>query len=230
MMQNGNELLGYSLAALDGDIGHVEDFYFDDESWVIRYLVVDTGTWLTGRRILLTPHSIGTVSRSKETIGVQLRKKQIEESPSIETHTPVSRQHEIDHYRYYGWPAYWDGDAMWGLASYPILLPPSNEEMKALKKYHHRDDKHLRSILAVKGYHIQTADENIGRISDIVLDDRSWEIRQLVVDTGSWLSSKEILISPEMVERISYEESAIIVKLTKEEILQKEDQRIPSVK
>jgi hypothetical protein len=218
MLQNINELYGKKLAASDGDIGHVKDFYFDDKIWVIRYLVADTGSWLTGRLVLLSPHAFGKFDQPEKTLHIKLVKKQIESSPSIESHKPVSRQYEIEYYRYYGWPAYWNGGAMWGPGGYPVVMPPSKDEMEAHLEHHHRDDKHLRSTHAVTGYHIQTVDGIIGHVSGLMVDDRSWAIRELVVETGHWYSGKEILISPSKIERISYEESKVFVNLTKADI------------
>ena len=219
MLHNIKELYGNKLAARDGDIGHVKDFFFDDKTWVVRYLVVDTGSWLKGRLVLISPHAFGNMDQEGKTLHVKLRKKQIEDSPSIESHKPVSRQYEIDYYRYYGWPAYWNGGAMWGLAGYPMVLPPSGEEMEADQpRHHHRDDKHLQSTHAVTGYHIETADGTIGHVSSFLVDEKSWAIRELVVETGRWYAGKEILISPSKVERISYEESKVFVNLTKADI------------
>lgn len=218
MLHNTKNLHGYKLAASDGDIGHVKDFYFDDKSWVIRYLVADTGSWMTGRLVLLSPHAFGRLDAAGKSLHVNLTRKQIENSPSIEIHKPVSRQYEIDYYRYYGWPAYWDGSAMWGMGGYPVVMPPSKEEMEALQQHHHRDDKHLRSTHAVNGYHIQTAEGTIGHVSGFLIDAKSWAIRLLVVETGHWYSGKEILIAPGKVERISYEESKVFVNLTKADI------------
>src|SRR5471032_2362823 len=115
MLQNTAELYGFKLTASDGEIGHVKDFYFDDKTWVIRYLVADTGSWLSGRLVLISPHAFGTLDENKKTLHVALRKKQIENSPSPESHKPVSRQYEIEYFRYYGWPTYWEGGAMWGM-------------------------------------------------------------------------------------------------------------------
>lgn len=219
MLHNIKKLYGNKLAARDGHIGHVQDFYFDDKTWVIRYLVADTGSWLTGRRVLLSPHAFGNMDREEKTLHVKLHKKQIEDSPSIESHQPVSRQYEVEYYRYYGWPAYWDGGAMWGFGGYPVVLPPSREEPEADQpRHHHRDDKHLQSTHAVTGYHIETADGTIGHVSGFLVDEKSWAIRELVVEAGHWYSGKEILISPSKVERISYEESKVFVKLTKADI------------
>jgi hypothetical protein len=217
-MQSTKELYGNRLAALDGDIGHIRDFYFDDEVWVIRYLVADTGSWLTGRLVLLSPHAFGTLDEREKTLHVKLRKMQIQDSPSIELHKPVSRQYETEYYGYYGWPTYWEGDAMWGLGGYPAALPPSKEDVEVRRQYRHREDKHLRSSEAVTGYHIEATDGTIGRVSGFLVDDRSWEIRELVVEAGHWYAGKTILIATSNVKRISYEDSKVFVNLSKADI------------
>ena len=218
MLQNIKTLYGNKLAASDGEIGQIKDFYFDDKTWVIRYLVADTGSWLTGRQVLITPHAFGKLDQAEKTLQIKLHKTQIEKSPSIEAHKPVSRQYEVDYYRYYGWPAYWDGGAMWGFGGYPVVLPPPQEEMEAHLHHHHRDDKHLQSTHAVVGYDIQTTDGPIGSVSGFMVDDKSWAIRELVVETGHWYAGKEILIAPGKIDRISYEESKVFVNLTKADI------------
>ena len=126
MLQSIKELYGEKLNALDGEIGHVKDFYFDDQSWAVRYVVAETGTWLTSRQVLLSPLAFGTLYQDGRDILVNITKKQIEDSPSIELHKPVSRQYEEEYHRYYGWPYYWEGDGLWGgMRGFPILeLPP----------------------------------------------------------------------------------------------------------
>ena len=218
MLQNTKELYGSKLVASDGDIGHVKDFYFDDKTWVIRYLVADTGSWLTGRLVLLSPHAFGKLDQGTKTLQIKLRKTQIESSPPIESHKPVSRQYDIDYYRYYGWPAYWDGGGMWGFGGYPVVVPPTKEELEGQPQHHHRDDKHLQSTHAVNGYQIQTADGPIGTVSGFMVDDKSWAIRELVAQAGHWYSGKEILIAPGRIDRISYEDSTVFVNLTKADI------------
>lgn len=226
MVQNIKELLGQTLAARDGDIGHVEDFYFDDKNWVVRYLVANTGSWLSGRLVLIAPHAFGTFDRMEQQLHVALTRQQIEESPSIDTHLPVSRQFEIEYYQYYGWPAYWNGDSLWGLSSYPFLIPPTKEEITILKKYHHSTDKHLRSTNAVTGYDIQTTDGPIGTVTDLQVDDRNWMITDLVVETGSWLAGKEVRIPVSGIDRIGHEESAVFITLNRNDLLQTEDHAV----
>ena len=218
MLHNLKELYGNRLAALDGNIGHVRDFYFDDKTWVVRYLVADTGSWLKGRMVLLSPHSFGHLERERKVLPVNLTRRQIENSPSIESHEPVSRQYEVEYYRYYGWPAYWVGGSMWGLCGYPVVVPPSEGEMMAHLKHHPRDDKHLQSARAIAGYRIQAVDGAIGEVRGLVVDDKSWGIRHLVVEAGHWYAGKEILLLPENIDRISCEDSTVFVNLTKEDI------------
>jgi len=218
MLYNTKELYGNKLAASDGDIGHVKDFYFDDKTWVIRYLVADTGSWMSGRLVLISPHAFGALDEEHDTLHVKLAKEQIEKSPSPESHKPVSRQYEIEYYRYYGWPAYWEGGGMWGLGGFPMVIPPSKDETEAHLKIHHRDDKHLQSAKAVTGYAIHALDGEIGTVSGFMVDEKSWAIRDVLVEAGHWYSGKEILISTDMVSRISYVDSAVFVNLTKADI------------
>jgi hypothetical protein len=215
---NTKDLCGHKLAALDGDIGHVRDFYFDDNIWVIRYAIADTGSWLTGRLVLLSPHAFGKLDQREKMLHINLRRMQIQDSPPIESHKPVSRQDEVEYYRYYGWPAYWAGDAMWGMGGYPVLVPPAKDEIEAQRIYYHRDDKHLQSTNEVTGYPIQAVDGVIGQVSSFLVDDRSWAIRQMVVEAGHWYSGKEIRIPISEIERISFREAKVIVTLTKAEI------------
>jgi hypothetical protein len=217
-LENTKELYDDRLAALDGDLGHIRDFYFDDDIWVIRYAIADTGSWLPGRLVLLSPHAFGRLDQHQKTLHIKLRKMQIENSPSIDTHKPVSRQYEADYYSYFGWPPYWGGDGMWGIGGYPGLLPPSQAELESRRRYHHRDDKHLRSTQEVTGYHIETVDGEIGRVSGFLVDDRSWAIPELLVEAGHWYSGKEIRIPTEKVETIIYDRSKVVVSLTKKDI------------
>jgi len=215
---NTKDLVGHKLAALDGDIGHVRDFYFDDNIWVIRYAVADTASWLPGRLVLLSPHAFGKLDQGEKTLHINLRRPQIQDSPSIESHKPVSRQYEVEYFRYYGWPAYWAGDAMWGMGGFPVIVPPAKDEIEAQRIYYHRDDKHLQSVHDVTGYPIKAFDGEIGHVSGFLVDRRSWAIRDMVVEAGHWYSGKEILIPVSQIQRISYLEKQVIVNLTKAEI------------
>ncbi len=224
MLRSIKQLYGDKLGASDGEIGHVKDFYFDDQNWAIRYLVADTGLWLPGRQVLISPYSLGRLDQVEKVLRVNLTRKQIENSPSIESHKPVSRQYEEEYYRYFGWPYYWQGDALWGLSGVPIFeppgKPPSNEPITPSSPQPDRADVHLRSTQAVNGYHLRTGDGMIGHVCDFMMDAGSWAIGQLAIKTGHRFSGKEVLIPTKDVDRISYEESTVFVTLTAEAVEQ----------
>ena len=217
MLRSTKQLHGDKLGATDGEIGHVKDFYFDDQNWAIRYLVADTGSWLPGRQVLISPHSLGSLDSAGKVLSVKLTRKQIEGSPSIDAHKPVSRQWEEEYYRYYGWPFYWQGDGLWGMSGFPILELPANPLPSAAEvakdRAIKRADAHLRSAQAVNGYHIEATDGKIGHVCDFMMDAECWAIRQLVVKTGHRFSGTEVLVPTTSVDRISYADSTVFVNL-----------------
>jgi hypothetical protein len=224
MLRSIKQWYGAKLGASDGEIGHVKDFYFDDQTWAVRYVVADTGSWLSGRQVLISPHAFGSLDQSGKLLVVNLTRKQIEDSPSIESHKPVSRQYEEEYYRYYGWPFYWQGDGLWGLSGFPILELPAtplpSEPATAIGPQPENADAHLRSTQAVNGYHLQASDGIIGHVCDFMMDAQSWAIRHLVIKTGHRFSGKEVQIPTRMVDRISYPDSTVFVNLTTEAVQQ----------
>ena len=171
-------------------------------------MVADTGSWLSGSLVLLSPHAFSSLDATGKVLRVNLTRKLIEDSPLIESHKPVSRQYEEEYHRYYGWPYYWQGDALWGMSGFPILqlpaMPLANESAGDYRLPLERTDAHLRSTQAVGGYHLQASDGVIGHVCDFMMDAQSWAIRQLIVKTGHRFSGKEVQIPTRNVERISY--------------------------
>jgi hypothetical protein len=221
MIRSLTTLYGHKLAAIDGEIGHVKDFYIDDQSWAVRYLVTDTGDWLTGRKVLIAPHHLGSIDLDGRHLPVSLTRRQIEDSPLIEMHKPVSRQFEEEYYRHYGLPFYWQGNGLWGMTSFPMIELPAvfpNDGSDSSADAVPQADAHLRSTIAMHGYHIQALDGEFGHISDFMIDDTSWSIPQLVVKTGSWLFGTEVLVDTAHVGRITFEESTVTVDMTREAI------------
>lgn len=224
MLQSIKQICGDKIGATDGEIGQVKDFYFDDQRWVVRYLVADTGNWLTGRQVLIAPHAFKSFYQDGKVLMVNLTKKQIENSPPIDTHKPVSRQYEEEYYRYYGWPHYWQGDSVWGMSGFPILsegsIPCSSEPRTKNHAKHEHLDTHLRSVQAIIGYQIQAGDEIVGAVVDFMMDAKSWVIGQVIVNTGNRFTGKKVLLTPSQIARISYEESKVFVNLTKPAVLE----------
>ena len=217
MLFKTNKLESYKLKGTDGEIGSVKEFYFDDRFWAIRYLVADTGNWLTGRRVLISPYALGNINEEEENIVVNLSVKQIEDSPPLDSDIPVSRQYESAYNDYYEFPEYWHGRLMWG--AYPFIIP--KPELK-VEKQQEKDswDPHLRSTKDVTGHNIQATDGEIGHVEGFIIDNESWAIRYLVIDTKNWWGGKKVLISPQWIERISWDESKVFVNLTQETIKQ----------
>lgn len=194
-MKRASKLTGYKLGASDGEIGRVKDFYFDDQHWGIRYLVADTGRWLTGRQVLIAPFAIDHIDDSGSAVAVDLTKRQIEDSPPIEEHLPVSREYEARHYQYYGWPFYWNGPFLWGHAPLPAAHPGgfAPDESTFRNERSARPDveaeNHLRSFREVCRYNIQASDGEIGHVEDFLLDVRHWAVRYLIIDTRNCTST-----------------------------------------
>src|ERR1700757_4180649 len=219
MLRSAKQLYGYTLGALDGEIGHVKEFYFDDKDWVIRYLVADTGPWLIGHKVLISPYALGSIYPAGRILQVRLTREKIEQSPSIETQLPVARQHEQAYYRYYNWPLYWAGPGLWGMN--PVPFVPPDYEFNAEEEAEKADeaDSHLRSTLEVTGYHVQATDGEIGHVEDFLIEDENWEIKSLVVATGHWWSGKDVAVPRKSVTQVSWEDSKVFVNLTRDELL-----------
>lgn len=218
MLKSIKLLYGKKLRASDGEIGQVKDFYFDDQNWAVRYVVADTGTWLFGQLVLLAPHAFVSLHQSGNDLSVNLTRQQIENSPSIESHKPLSRQYEEDYYKYYGWPYYWQGNGLWGMGGFPGLqlatIPIPCEPPPAISTKTKRQDAHLRCTQAVEGYNIKASDGTVGRISDFIIDSKSWAIRTIAIKIGHLLSAREVEIPVSKVDRISYDESMVYVSMT----------------
>jgi uncharacterized protein YrrD len=238
MLRDLTTLQGYSLRATDGDIGTVKDFYFDDEHWVVRYLIVETGGWLASRKVLISPVSIGTPNHVDKVLPVVITREQVKNSPDIDTDKPVSRQHEVDYLGYYGYPAYWDSVGLWGAGSMPGLMLPEAGALPPLapmmtgqndepyeseraaaaveyKKQHEHDDPHLRSCKSIAGYHIKAQDGEIGHVQGWIVDEDSWAIRYIIVDTSNWWMGHKVLVAPEWIREVSWADSVVSVAMTR---------------
>src|ERR1043166_8705835 len=211
-----SELKGYAVGAKDGDIGAVNDFLFDDELWTVRYLVADTAKWLPGRRVLITPIAIGRVDLDEKRVAVTLTREQVENSPDLDSRE-LSREREAAYYDYYGWPYYWIGGDVWGPGTIPANLS-STQRMVDEAREQPGEEPHLRSAHEVTGYYIEARDGDIGHVEDFIIDDESWEIRYMVVDTKNWWPGKKVLVSPKWIDRVSWSDSRVYVDLSRDAI------------
>jgi sporulation protein YlmC with PRC-barrel domain len=222
MLRNAEELEGYVVSATDGVIGQVNDFYLDDEKWVIRYLVVDTGDWLLSRKVLVSPIAVGTPNREQRLLPVSISREQVRNSPDIDTDKPVSRQHEMIYSGYYGYPYYWDGGGYWAGGMYPDLgfggsiASPGVEQRESAQR--ETGDPHLRSCNAVIGYHIHANDGDIGHVAGMLIDEQTWAVRYLVVDTSNWWLGHKVLVAPQWIEAVNWFDRTVSVSMTRQAI------------
>ena len=225
MLCSVKELKGFSLAALDGEIGQALEIYFDDQHWVVRHVVAETAGWLSGRKVLISPHSINRVERAERKLMVSLTRRQIEEAPGIDADKPVSRQQEIPYYDYYGYPYYWSGSGLWGMDALPLggaelLSPPGTAAPRQVSADLAASaigtvDRHLRSSIEVGGYKVDANDGSIGHVDDVLIDDRTWQIRLVVIDTHNWLPDRLVLVSPASIISINWVDRRAHVDLTR---------------
>jgi hypothetical protein len=206
MLHKASRIRGISVRATDGDVGQLEEFFFDDEAWTIRYLVVDTGSWLMHRRVLIPPMSI---ERPLTIAGLQstLTKEQIQRSPEVESHPTMSRQDEKRVLGHYGYPSYWEDG---------VERDPASADRSRVKP----GDEHLSGTKEIAGFHLQAIDGEIGHVDDVLIDDTTWKICYLVVDTSNWIGGKSVVISPAALHGIDWPQSKMQVDLTREAIRQ----------
>jgi hypothetical protein len=218
MLHSMKDIETCTISAIDGVLGTPKDFYFDDQAWVIRYLVVETA-WVTRRRVLISPIALGRPHWSDKQLPVSLTLQQIENSPDIDMHKPVSRQQEMGYLDYYGYGAYWGGGGLWGAAISPdtlqagLVLRKASEEIK-----HDRDDPHLRSSNAVMRYYVHATDGDIGHVQGFLLNEESWAIQYLIVNTSNWWLGHQVVIAPEWIDHVSWAESTVYLDLSREAV------------
>lgn len=233
MLWNASAIKGYAIAASDGTIGTISDILFDDTSWLARWLVVDTGNWLSGRKVLLPSSALRHIDAARKECAIKLTVQKIKDSPDIETDRPVSRQMESSLYGHYGYSPYWNsGYGYMGGIGYlggygymggpggamPITLGMTQNETDISDAELDRLDVHLRSVDAVTGYHIHAGDGRIGHVEDFLVEDSDWSIRYLVIDTKNCWPGKKVLISPRSVTDIDWTGRLVSIDLSRDKL------------
>ena len=234
MLRTMKDFEDYAIHATDGVIGHVKDFYFDDEAWVILYFVVETGGWLSSRKVLISPIAISHPDWTDKVLPVSITKEQVKNSPDIDTDKPVSRQHEMRYLGYYDYSYYWGGVGLWGGSAYPgmmltgylgsptepYVVDPEVQEAYARDEeaQHRDDDTHLRSCQAVMGYHIEATDGDIGHVQGLLVDEETWAIRYMIVNTSNWWFGQQVLIAPPWIKSVSWPGATVSVDLTRQAV------------
>jgi hypothetical protein len=199
MLHTLADLTDCSIGATDGPIGRVVDLYFDDEAWVIRYFVADSGTWLSGRQVLIPAVTVRTPNWPERLLPVSISRQQVKDSPNIDTDKPVTRQHEETYLGHYDYPCYWNGTGSDAAVSID-------------------DDRHLRSCKALVSYHVHATDGDVGHIQGFLIDDENWSIRYTIVRTSGWWPGHLVLIAPEWISVVAWEGFAVSVDLSREAV------------
>jgi hypothetical protein len=221
MLRSVKIIENYACQAIDGNIGHVEDIYFDDEDWVIRYLVVNTGTWLA-HKVLMSPMAIGEPIWQEQVLPVLLTRDQVESCPDIDTAKPVSRQQEMKTLGHYGYPHYWGDTGLWGATTLPGAHAAKQEAHAVSTSpnadQRHEEDIHLRSANQVMSYRVHATDGDIGHVHGMLMDDETWAIRYLVVDTSNWWPGQKVLVAPQWIKSVNWVDDKIYVDLSRQEL------------
>lgn len=225
MLRDAGGFRGSTILAEDGPIGQVVDLFIDDRGWAVRYLVVDTGGWLTGRRVLISPQSVDEVDWEAGRIRVGLTREQVRSSPEVDAHMPVSRQKEIELSRHFNWPYYWGGVGMWGGgAIVPLTGGAEGLEIgldgDAPDAAPSEEDRHLLSLVDLKSYRALAEDGELGELDTLVVDDADWAVRYLRIDASSWRSGGPVLLSPAWITRVSWEDRSLQAALVQELVRQ----------
>ncbi|MEO8820663.1 MAG: PRC-barrel domain-containing protein [Ginsengibacter sp.] len=224
MKRSIKSLTGFSLKETDGELGKVDDFYFDDSSWIIRYMVVETGSWFSEKKVLLSPSVIKQPDWENEQFVVALTQDQIKNSPNVDTDKPVSRQQEEQLSAYYTWDVYWGnqphGGGIFGAMPSDLYAGEMSAEPETVNEEvpEPEGDKHLRSTKEIEDYKIHTTDGEIGKVVDYIIDDSNWKITYLIVETGSWLNSKKVLLSTSWITDVKWDNKIVIVNTTTDEV------------
>jgi len=224
MLFAASALKGYAIEATDGRLGTVSDLLFDDRTWKVRWMVVDTGNWLSGRKVLVHPSSVVQLDHERRVLPVRLTKVQVEESPDISHDQPMSEQMEGSLFNYYGYDPYW-GPSFFGAGAVG-MLPYSESfageagvvEARRREPVSKPGDPYLCSTQAVVGYHIQAADGAIGHLENLLVDEESWGVRYLVVDTKNWWPGKHVLLSPYAAKQIDWSAREVDLDVTCDQV------------
>jgi uncharacterized protein YrrD len=216
-------LKSYRIHATDGDLGTVHDLLFEDDSWVTRYIVVDTGGWLAGQQVLISPMAVQSIADKGRGVWLDLTRQQIETSPPLLSDEPVSRQFEEAYLKHYGYPQYWSGGIypnVWGSYVSPSELARSS--VTAIGRREARaeltGDIHLRSVREVKGYDVHATDDGVGHVEDFLVDDETWKIRFLLIDTSKWWFGKHVVLPPDWISDVNWVDRQVAVAVSRDEI------------
>jgi hypothetical protein len=230
MLRSTQQLQGFAIGAVDGPIGEIKDFYVDDQHWVIRYFVVETGPWFAHHRVLVSPISVHDPDWQARLLPVSINQNQVMNSPGVDEARPVSRQFEQSFLSYYGYPEYWSGLGLWGQSLYPYSLrlknkgqlapgllgqPDVGDLQQAAQQRHRQDDPHLRSCHELVGYHLHACDGEVGTIAEFLVEEHTWAVRYFVIKTGHAWAQHHVLMASGWITQVHWPAHTVHVDLPK---------------
>ena len=219
MLRNMQEIKSYAVGATDGDFGHVNDLLFDDQSWGVRYFVVQTGSLLMSHKVLVSPYSVAGADWEHRHLALHATRQQVKSSSAFDASKPVTRRQEVCNAKHFGYPYYWAGDVVLGDSLYqPYLRPADYLAARAQAAALAADDPHLHSCKAMVGLLVHAKDGDLGHISGMLVDEEGWVIRYLVVDTSNWWMGNQVLIPPDWMTGVSWAHSKANIDLTRSTI------------
>jgi hypothetical protein len=204
MLQASNALARSRLEAVDGEVGTCEALYFDDVRWAVRFLLVDSSKWLSGRSTLISPVAIGEVRPREREILVELTRIQIASSPPFDPAQPLSRPYEVEYFDYYRWPAYWSCEpAGTRMKSHPGETADSTRT----------DAVYLHASKELIGASVVARDAAVGVVADIVVDIRYWIIRYLLVEEVTPHDGRLLPVSPGWIAQLNWRDRVVEVDI-----------------
>jgi len=230
MLYKLNELNGFSIHAADGNIGSVKDFYIDEKQWVVRYFIVETGSWLESQKVLLSPISIKHLDLEERIVTVSIDREQVKHSPPIDTHKPISQHYEVDYLSHFGYALYWGNTGLWGAYETPGMIATGSANPSHTRSDDPKDtdtcaaarctqsDCHLHSCNDIIDYHIQALDGEIGHLQGMLVDEETWAVRYFIVNTSNWWLGHQVLVAPAWIKSVDWAESKILVDMTQQQI------------
>ncbi|QRR00830.1 PRC-barrel domain-containing protein [Dyadobacter sandarakinus] len=201
MERSFKSLTHYGLGAIDGEIGKICDVYVDGATWHICYWIVDTGTLLDQRKVMIAAHSVLGIECRNKTFETSLSRNQIKDSPVIDTNKAESNQQEIisDHFRNY-----------WFLPiKHGVLL--DKEANRGISNIN------LRSLEVLLSCKIYGTDSYLGRVIDYILDTKYWKIDYLIIEIGGLFRSQKVLIPIKLINTINWTVLVININMAKKE-------------
>lgn len=220
MLIRAKELKTFTIDATDGEIGQVLDFYFDEDRWTVRYIVVDSGAWFSASTLLVSPAAIFSIDSPGRYINTSLSRLEVKNSPTFDRRLPLLRHSEIAYHDYFHYAYYWAGPNLWGSAANPSEIRNVAAAQGGITASfaHATEHTHVHSAESVNGFQIAAVDSDVGYIKDFLLDDETWAIRYLIIDTGNWWPGKQIMLAPQWATEVRWAERRVYVDLALEDI------------